>query len=84
MNTNDVFFRRILIDTGDPDVPEYISHLNAVLKQEKASIGTILLTHWHHDHVGGVKDVLQTCADKGNYILELFSHYLLICTCRGV
>ncbi|XP_073835342.1 beta-lactamase-like protein 2 homolog isoform X2 [Musca autumnalis] len=58
--------RRILIDTGDPDIPEYIKHLSGVLKEEKATIGTILLTHWHHDHVGGVKDVLKTCADKVN------------------
>ncbi|XP_075154681.1 beta-lactamase-like protein 2 homolog isoform X2 [Haematobia irritans] len=55
---------RILIDTGDPDVPEYITNLRGVLKEEKAYIGTILLTHWHHDHVGGVKDVLRTCANK--------------------
>lgn len=52
--------RRILIDTGDEDVPQYIEHLNDVLKQEKASIDTILLTHWHHDHVGGVKSILGT------------------------
>ncbi|XP_014094584.2 beta-lactamase-like protein 2 homolog [Bactrocera oleae] len=54
--------RRILIDTGDVDVPEYIKHLTSVLKQEKAALSTIILTHWHHDHVGGVKDVLKTCA----------------------
>ncbi|XP_013107482.1 beta-lactamase-like protein 2 homolog isoform X2 [Stomoxys calcitrans] len=56
--------KRVLIDTGDPDVPEYIKHLTGVLKEENATIGTILLTHWHHDHVGGVKDVLKTCVDK--------------------
>ncbi|KAH8369026.1 hypothetical protein KR200_004088 [Drosophila serrata] len=57
--------RRILIDTGDEDVPQYIEHLNDVLKQEQASIDTILLTHWHHDHVGGVKSILGTkLADK--------------------
>lgn len=58
--------RRILIDTGDENVPQYIEHLNGVLKQEQASIGTIILTHWHHDHVGGVKDIVGTSlADKG-------------------
>uniref|UniRef100_W8C3H0 Beta-lactamase-like protein 2 homolog n=2 Tax=Ceratitis capitata TaxID=7213 RepID=W8C3H0_CERCA len=53
--------RRLLIDTGDLDFPEYISNLNGVLKQEQASISTVILTHWHHDHVGGVKDVLKLC-----------------------
>ncbi|EDV95316.1 beta-lactamase-like protein 2 homolog isoform X2 [Drosophila grimshawi] len=57
--------KRILIDTGDEDVPEYIEHLNGVLRQEQASIATIILTHWHHDHVGGVKDIVgSTLADK--------------------
>ncbi|XP_034106979.1 beta-lactamase-like protein 2 homolog isoform X1 [Drosophila albomicans] len=57
--------KRILIDTGDENVPEYIEQLNGVLQQEKATIGTIILTHWHHDHVGGVKDIVgSTLADK--------------------
>lgn len=60
--------RRILIDTGDENVPQYIEHLNGVLRQEQASISTIILTHWHHDHVGGVKDIVGTqLADKGAY-----------------
>ncbi|XP_067637337.1 beta-lactamase-like protein 2 homolog [Eurosta solidaginis] len=54
--------KRILIDTGDVDVPEYIAHLDGVLKLEQASLSTIILTHWHQDHVGGVKDVLKVCA----------------------
>ncbi|XP_030567920.1 beta-lactamase-like protein 2 homolog isoform X1 [Drosophila novamexicana] len=57
--------KRILIDTGDENVPQYIEHLNGVLRQEQASISTIILTHWHHDHVGGVKDIVGTqLADK--------------------
>lgn len=62
------FIRRILIDTGDLDVPEYINHLDKVLKEEQATIGTVILTHWHHDHVGGVRDVLKTCAAKGKKV----------------
>ncbi|EDW33359.1 GL22417 [Drosophila persimilis] len=50
--------KRILIDTGDEDVPQYIEHLNDVLRREQACIATIILTHWHHDHVGGVKDIV--------------------------
>lgn len=50
---------RILIDTGDEGVPEYVNNLKSILDEEKAIISTVILTHWHHDHVGGVKDVLK-------------------------
>lgn len=52
--------RRILIDTGDTGKSEYIKHLNMVLNEEKATIDNIILTHWHHDHIGGVEDILNT------------------------
>lgn len=58
------FYRRILIDTGDPDVPDYINNLKDVLRSERATIDTIILTHWHHDHVGGVKDILDIFESK--------------------
>lgn len=47
------------MDTGDANHPQYIENLQKVLQTENASIETILLTHWHHDHIGGVSDVLQ-------------------------
>ncbi|GLV45778.1 uncharacterized protein CBL_02798 [Carabus blaptoides fortunei] len=52
--------RRILIDTGDDDVPQYIIHLRHVLKHEGCDLEHIILTHWHHDHVGGLKNVMET------------------------
>lgn len=58
------FCRRILIDTGDEDIPKYISSLQTVLKEEQAAIKDIVLTHWHHDHVGGVKDVIKLSNNK--------------------
>lgn len=51
--------RRILLDTGDSNKALFIENLKNVLNSEKASIETILLTHWHHDHIGGVTDVLN-------------------------
>lgn len=51
--------RRILLDTGDENVPQYINNLSKVLKEETCSIEHIVLTHWHHDHVGGVADILN-------------------------
>lgn len=54
--------KRILIDTGEGK-PVWAERLRQVLDEEKASIQTVLLTHWHHDHVGGVGQVRELQPD---------------------
>ncbi|XP_077286254.1 beta-lactamase-like protein 2 homolog [Arctopsyche grandis] len=49
--------RRILLDTGDENIPDYVNSLKTVIKNENADIGHVIITHWHHDHIGGVKDI---------------------------
>lgn len=58
------FPRRILFDAGDADYPEYIENLKGVLREEKATIANIIVSHYHHDHIGGVKDVLNSLGIK--------------------
>ncbi|GAM84933.1 hypothetical protein ANO11243_029360 [Dothideomycetidae sp. 11243] len=53
---------RVLIDTGEGK-PAWTSSLKKVLIEENISIERTILTHWHHDHVGGIKDV-QSLAPK--------------------
>ncbi|KAL4729640.1 hypothetical protein ACLX1H_004061 [Fusarium chlamydosporum] len=49
---------RLLIDTGEGR-KAWITSIRETLQQENATIDTALITHWHHDHVGGVKDLLN-------------------------
>lgn len=37
------------------------------MKEQNATIATCLLSHWHHDHVGGVKDLLGITPDAVLY-----------------
>lgn len=50
--------RRILIDTGEGH-PAWAASLKATLEKEDATIETVLMSHWHHDHVGGWEDLLH-------------------------
>ncbi|RAL09669.1 putative metallo-beta-lactamase domain protein [Aspergillus homomorphus CBS 101889] len=58
--------QRILIDTGEGR-PSWASHLKAVLAQENATVQQALLTHWHHDHVKGIPDLLELCPNVTVY-----------------
>ncbi|RVE40172.1 hypothetical protein evm_000795 [Chilo suppressalis] len=55
---------RILIDTGDKDVEEYQQNLAQVVQSEQVNIEHIVVTHWHHDHIGGVEDIYGTIAKQ--------------------
>lgn len=48
----------MLIDTGQ-GMPEWIASLKSVLEKEKITIDKAILTHWHHDHIEGVPDLLD-------------------------
>eukprot|EP01006_Ploeotia_vitrea_P007236 TRINITY_DN16494_c0_g2_i1.p1 TRINITY_DN16494_c0_g2~~TRINITY_DN16494_c0_g2_i1.p1 ORF type:complete len:318 (+),score=141.88 TRINITY_DN16494_c0_g2_i1:97-954(+) len=56
--------RRILLDTGEGGKKEYVANLHRAMR-ERGCVGIehVLLTHRHHDHIGGVADVLAMCAE---------------------
>lgn len=56
------------MDAGEPDKPKYIENLRKILKDENVAIENILITHWHNDHLGGVKDVLEIEEAKGSKV----------------
>ncbi|XP_021519140.1 endoribonuclease LACTB2 isoform X2 [Meriones unguiculatus] len=61
---------RILIDTGEPSVPEYISCLKQALVEFGTAIQEILVTHWHHDHSGGIMDICQNISNDTAYCVK--------------
>jgi ribonuclease/clavin/mitogillin len=49
---------RLLIDTGEGK-PAWIASLKDTLQKENAIVGQAVITHWHHDHVGGIQHLLE-------------------------
>jgi len=68
---------RLLIDTGDSNVPEYINNLKACLHVHESPlfIKGLVLTHWHHDHVGGIPDVIRDVVGSSSIPLYKYPRY---------
>lgn len=49
---------RLLIDSGAGE-RSWISSLKKTLSEEKAHLSAAIITHWHHDHTGGIRDLLD-------------------------
>ena len=52
--------KRLLIDTGEGKRSWSLA-LSSLLSSERATITCALITHWHHDHVGGIEDIRILC-----------------------
>lgn len=50
--------KRLLLDTGE-GLTAYEPLLSSVLQSEDCTISAVLLSHWHHDHVGGIPQVTK-------------------------
>ncbi|KAK1638105.1 metallo-beta-lactamase superfamily protein [Colletotrichum phormii] len=50
--------RRILIDTGEGKL-SWITAVKKTLEEEKATVEKLLITHRHHDHTGGIQQLLE-------------------------
>ncbi|KAK0648746.1 metallo-beta-lactamase superfamily protein [Cercophora newfieldiana] len=51
--------QRLLIDTGEGK-PSWIAAIKKTLEEEHATISSAIITHWHHDHLGGIGQLLET------------------------
>lgn len=70
-----MYYRRILIDTGDSNNPEYIKNLQKTMAKYNFQFNHIIITHWHSDHIGGVTNVLDMINNKNGIYTILYLYY---------
>lgn len=58
--------KRLLIDTGEGK-PSWIAAVKRTLDEEKASVASALISHWHPDHVGGIGQLLELSPETRIY-----------------
>jgi len=58
--------QRLLVDTGEGKL-SWIQAVKETLEKENATISSALITHWHHDHQGGIKHLLEYSPDTKIY-----------------
>lgn len=58
--------QRLLVDTGEGR-PSWIALLKDTLLKENATVAEAIITHWHHDHQGGVKHLQEFSPDTVIY-----------------
>ena len=51
--------RRLLLDAGEAGVAQYQQSLAATLASEQCGLASLVISHWHHDHIGGAGGVVQ-------------------------
>lgn len=51
--------RRLLLDAGEAGVAQYQHSLAATLASEQCALASLVISHWHHDHIGGAAGVVQ-------------------------
>jgi len=57
--------RRILIDAGEENWISYQNILNDFMKENDVEIEKIIITHFHHDHIGGTDYLVPLMKSKG-------------------
>jgi len=60
------------LDAGEPDDLHYIKRLDDVLKEENIDLEHIVVTHWHHDHIGGVHNVVNRM-NNGEFVVTFIT-----------
>lgn len=63
---------RILLDTGEKDNQEYLSLLKGYLSENNLRISSVVVSHWHPDHVGGVPNLVKGLSLEGKNVQKLF------------
>ncbi|KAF3763203.1 metallo-beta-lactamase superfamily protein [Cryphonectria parasitica EP155] len=49
---------RLIVDTGQ-GIPDWADLISAAVSKGNFTISSVLLTHWHGDHTGGVPDLIR-------------------------